>query len=396
MFGSKANSVVFFLVFVFAVNAINAQDDFTSEYVEYRSYQLYLKKDWKALLALGDSALAHSNDYYYLRMRLGIAEYEQEHYLLAQNHFTKAIEFNSLEDLPNEYLYYCYVFTQRFEESRNIASKFSSVLKKKIGYDQLKEIDFIAAEYGKKITTIYDVPDAITVGISLNHYLFKKISVFHGYLNYTQSSDYWRISQNQYYVRMNVPCRKNLLFSTSFHYAQSNVFDVKKNLKSDLLTTNNYVGSFLISKRFKKHEFDLGSTLVRLDSVVQYQHDFTYAFYPFANSKLCIGAKAYLHTNNNYSKLNFAVLPFVSFTPSSRLNLFANYLYNQGNNIVEWNGFLLNNSQDLTSSRFSVTATLTLSQKIDLSATYQNESKVARYTPDYSFNSFFISLKFKP
>ena len=396
MVGGKTHSVVLFLVFFLSVVAVSAQDDFTSEYIEYRSYQLYLKKDWKALLALGDSALQQGYDYYYLRMRLGIAEYEQQHYLLAQPHFTKAIEFNSFEELPKEYLYYCYVFTLQFEESRRCAKNFSFELKKKITYDKLKSVDFLAGEYGKKITTIYDVPDAITLGFGLNHFLFKNVSVFHSYLNYAQSSDYWKVSQNQYYIRMSVPLKYNWMLLGAFHYGQSNVDDLSKNVNAAFLTTNNYVESFQISKRIKKHEFALGSTIVWLDSVFQYQHDATYAFYPFANSKLSLGTKVYLHTKNNYSQLNYALFPYVSFSPSSRVNLFANYLYNQGDNIVEWNGYLLNNSLDITSSRLSFTATLALSQKVDLSATYQNETKEARYTPDYSFNSFFISLKFKP
>ena len=381
------------------------EEEFTSQYVENRSYSLYLSKDWKALILLGDSALDKGFDYYFLRIRLGVAHYELKHYFIAQNHFDKALEFNSLEDLPKEYLYYCYVFTQRFEESRRVAKKFSAALQSKIGFDKLTAVDFVSVEAGKKITTILDMPDANVFDANIGHYLFNRVYFTHSYLNYSQGNDIWNVKQNQYFLKMNVPLKNNWLLAGSFHFVQRNTTVnltapvnslVKNKTSTQIVLGYNYVESFTVSKYMRNHEFVLGSTALWLDSIFQFQNDATYTFYPLSNTKFSIGTKAYLIAQQNYSKLNFAAMPFINFKPSNRVNLFASYLYNQVDNIAEWNGALINNSPDITTGRFSLTATLALSPKWDLSATYQNEIKEARYTSNYLFNSMFLSLKFKP
>ncbi|MFZ9847769.1 MAG: hypothetical protein ACO3EE_06405 [Flavobacteriales bacterium] len=404
MVGSKTYSITAILLFVFSFS-VKAQEEFSSEYVEYRSYQLYLNNDWKALILLGDSALDNNVDYYYLRIRLGIAHYELKQYFSAENHFVKALEFNSFEDLPKEYLYYCYVFTQRFEESRRVAKEFSASLQSKIGFDKLTAVDFVSVGGGKKITTIVDVPDANVFDASMGHYLFNRVYFTHSYFHYLQGDDIWNVKQKQYFVKMNVPLKNNWLLSGSFHFVQRNTTVnltapvnglMKNKVSTQSVLGYNYVESFTASKYFRNHEFALGSTAMWLDSAFQFQHDLTYAYYPFSNTKFSIGAKAYLISQQNYSKLNFAALPFLNFRPSNRVNLFASYLYNEVDNIAEWNGALINNSPDITTGRLSLTATLALSPKWDLSATYQNETKDARYTSNYSFNSMFFSLKFKP
>ncbi len=444
MFGSKTYSIVFFLVAqvlfspVFALNEDSTQrviaksvsrlmkqsyhefassvsrriamtsggeEDFSSEYVEYRSYQLYLNKDWKALIVLGDSAIEEKIDYYYLRIRLGIAHYELKHYFSAENNFVKALEFNSFEDLPKEYLYYCYVFTQRFEESRRVAKKFSAALQSKIGFDKLTAVDFVSVEAGKKITTITDVPDASVFDVNIGHYLYNRVYFTHSYLHYAQGNDIWNVKQNQYFLKMNVPLKSNWLLAGSFHFVQRNTSlnltapangPMKNKVSTQSVLGYNYVESFTVSKYIRNHEFALGSTALWLDSAFQFQHDATYTFYPLSNIKFSIGVKAYLIAQQKYSKLNFAAMPFLNLKPSNRVNLFASYLYNEVDNIAEWNGALINNSPDITTGRLSLTATLTLTPKWDLSATYQNEMKEARYTSNYSFNSIFFSLKFKP
>jgi len=58
------------------------------------TYQQYLSSDWKALLQTGKSMLKQKQDYYYLRMRMGIAAMEIRNYSLAEHHFRKALEFN--------------------------------------------------------------------------------------------------------------------------------------------------------------------------------------------------------------------------------------------------------------------------------------------------------------
>ena len=63
--------------------------------IDSATYAQYLERDWPALIRNGRKALGQGVDYYYLRMRMGIAFYEQKNYRTASGHFRKALEFNN-------------------------------------------------------------------------------------------------------------------------------------------------------------------------------------------------------------------------------------------------------------------------------------------------------------
>ena len=406
MAGSKTYSVVFVLL-LSCFSSFAQEEEFTSQYVENRSYSLYLSKDWKSLVLLGDSALDKGFDYYFLRLRLGIALYEQKKYLLAKDHFIKAIEFNSLEDLPQEYLFYCYFFTDHFEESRALAKTFSPALKSKLEYQKWKPVDIFSFDMGSKLTASADIPNAGYANIALGHFIANRVYLYHAYTYYGQgNSNYlWKINQNQYYIKASMPLKNDWNLALSFHAIGRDLLEYPKvnyppsgpgAWKPTSTKTSNFVESFSLKKSVKKFDYTVGSTVLWLDSLYQFQHDVSATYYPFANNKVAVGAVLYTHTSNAYSQMSFAAVPFVSIKPSSKISMYTSYLYNQRNNIAEWNGALVNNSPDFTSGRFTLNTTFRLSTKLDASVTYQYEMKKAYYTADYNFNSFFVSLKYKP
>ncbi|PKP53680.1 MAG: hypothetical protein CVT92_02865 [Bacteroidetes bacterium HGW-Bacteroidetes-1] len=69
------------------------------ETVNYDSltYQLYMKGSWKELLRTGNRMPAEGMDYYYLRMRTGIAAMQVKDYAQAEKHFRKALSFNPMD-----------------------------------------------------------------------------------------------------------------------------------------------------------------------------------------------------------------------------------------------------------------------------------------------------------
>src|ERR1039457_6036722 len=98
--------LIIFTALLFFAKSTFSQDTLNSKIVETKSYQLYLDKNWKELISFGNKAVENGFDYYYLRMRIGTAYYEQKNYRTAQEHFWKAYQFNSTDDLSMEYLYY--------------------------------------------------------------------------------------------------------------------------------------------------------------------------------------------------------------------------------------------------------------------------------------------------
>jgi len=65
------------------------------------------------VIRTGREALKEGIDFYYLRMRIGIAYYSLKNYDKAIVHFRKAQAFNSKDIVARQYLYYCYLFSGR-------------------------------------------------------------------------------------------------------------------------------------------------------------------------------------------------------------------------------------------------------------------------------------------
>lgn len=94
--------------------------------VDTLTYKYYLNAEWERLVGLGEEAIEQGIDYYYLRMRVGIAWYELEKYLFAAKHFRKALVFNSPDPLAEEYLYYCYLNSGKYSLAREYLRKLKS------------------------------------------------------------------------------------------------------------------------------------------------------------------------------------------------------------------------------------------------------------------------------
>lgn len=90
---------------------LSAQTDFAS--LDRLNYQYFLGKDYKNLKRTAKEILNQGNDYYYLRMRLGILAYENQRYAYAYRNFTRAKQQNPFDTVTNEYLYYCYLLAGR-------------------------------------------------------------------------------------------------------------------------------------------------------------------------------------------------------------------------------------------------------------------------------------------
>ncbi len=102
--------------------------------IDKNTYDLYMDSSWKELINAGESALEQGVDYYYLRMRIGIAAYELEDYSKAIRHFRKALEFNSADVTAMEYLYFSYIFYGRVMEAHLLAQSFSRELRREFSY----------------------------------------------------------------------------------------------------------------------------------------------------------------------------------------------------------------------------------------------------------------------
>ncbi|MFA6481732.1 MAG: hypothetical protein WCW62_04065, partial [Bacteroidales bacterium] len=76
---------------------VSAQEKPSFARIDSLSYQAYLKSDWKKVIEYSRDGLTAGYDYYYLRVRAGIAELNLKNPNKAAVHFRKALDF-SLND----------------------------------------------------------------------------------------------------------------------------------------------------------------------------------------------------------------------------------------------------------------------------------------------------------
>ncbi|MFL5752622.1 MAG: tetratricopeptide repeat protein [Bacteroidia bacterium] len=420
---SAGSPVLLILVFIlsFICSGMKAQDSLDSYTVDKRSYDLYQEKKWKELISFVDQALKQDHDYYYLRMRIGIAHYELGNFIAAQKHFEKALEFNSGDELVLEYIYFCYLFSYRFEEARNLSRKFPPALAEKLKTADASPIAYALVEAGQKVadsTRLLGRGHYAHVGLS--HYVSNRFSLYHAFTYYSQGfGDSHKMSgkltQLQYYISANVPLKNNWQVAPAFQWLTKTTalrilpapppppppgqpFPKLPEAKDSTVQDNYFVGSFNLKKIFSKFDLSFSTTVSSVFGANQFQHGLSASYYPLKKRKLIAGCNAYMHTEDSYSSANFCFVPFLYVNPVKRLAFTFSYLNNTGGkNAVENNGYIVNNSSDLTTSRWSGIATVNITKQFDLYGLYQFENKTAsaaKYT--YHYNLFVAGIRIRP
>jgi len=238
--------LLFIFCFIVLLHPIKAQN--FSE-IDSRTYQFYLDKDWYELIRTGKAALKLDIDYYYLRMRIGIAFYEKKNFKSSQSHFRKALDFNDSDPVASEYLYYAYLFGGQTQQAAMLYENFQASLKKKIPAPDLKTVDRISIEYlYNKTRTDEFVNDPANfdglpygfqiitrnyqnLNLRLSHHMHPGISFSHAYTFLGKNNYYYyddgfdrfgvdgqEVRQHQYYLSPSFTTRKGMVISPSFHF----------------------------------------------------------------------------------------------------------------------------------------------------------------------------------
>ncbi|PLX13537.1 MAG: hypothetical protein C0594_01120, partial [Marinilabiliales bacterium] len=304
---------------------VSAQEEPNFSSYDKLTYRLYVEKKYDSLILIGNEALQNGFDYYYLRMRLGIAFYENAKYLSALKQFKKAEEYNSGDKLILEYQYYCLVFSGQPQRARMLASRFPEELKKKLftaggvlysagiesgigrnlAYnDQLNQIP---EDYN-----IYDeraIPAQYTLaGLSLQHKTFNRLNFHHRY-SYLLIDKFQQIyddekgrqnfqhktEQNAYYIRAQLLLNDGWELGAAFHslWTTRYITDVDYNLtigKEIPVYSNNkeqlaeQIYHASIARRTKHVKWTLGAGFGTINSLKKRQYNLGIVVYPFQNT----------------------------------------------------------------------------------------------------------------
>ncbi len=219
-------------------------------YYDSVTYALYLERSWSELTEQGKEALKKGIDYYYLRMRMGIAAFETENYARAVAHFNRALEFNSADTAASEYLYWSYIYSGRELEAGNFAGGSPATVRRKLSYNTRSTVRSVSLnmtgsyihdrsvidEYSAFGDPEFNGSQSVTrkfrlFGASLEHEAGSSVLLMHslGYLakNYlfwsreNTESEFFedaRHTQFQYYLSGKILIGEGLLLVPSLHY----------------------------------------------------------------------------------------------------------------------------------------------------------------------------------
>ncbi len=184
------------IVLLWFVSTANAQKSSLSiKYVDSTTYALYLRQDWKQIIALGKQSRTEDVDFYYLKVRMGIAYFKENKMLSAIKYLEEAYTINAYDTVVQEYLYWAYRYSGMVLESRLFYDKMAKDLKDEIKLDlpfvtdvnfnmlatsNLDFDDMLQSDITSENNDIRFIPKNYQLfSFGLSHPLSKSINLFH-------------------------------------------------------------------------------------------------------------------------------------------------------------------------------------------------------------------------
>jgi len=383
--------LIIYIILISASLGVKAQDSMSIASTEEISKDLFLKKDWNQLIDFSKKALSDNIDFYFLRLRLGIAYYELKEYRGALFHFEKAYSMSSEYQVLKEYLYYCYIFTEQYSQALKITNSFSSETLKKTKTEDPSYIFLLHSEYGIKFSSndsLYKPLNYFQVGFSFR--IGRTITAYNAYSYLTQITYYGTLVQQQYYLTINIPLKNSWVLSPAIHYMNYSDNDSSKS------STTSIPGilSFALSKNLKDFLFSISATVSNLNNENQFQENLNVKYFPLPDNLLSVNAGTGFFTNS--AGITLKLLPYAGFkyyfTP--RFSISSTYLLAGVSSFTEHNGYLINNSPDITHDRLSFNGDLNIYKNFNIYIIYLHETKTAKYiSKNYTYDMALAGIK---
>jgi len=343
-------STIFILMYNIVVGQI--QKDFA--YYNSETYRLYTEANWKELIPIAKEGIANGHDFYYMRMRLGIAYFEQEKYTDAKKQFEKALEFDAGSLDAKSYSYYCLSYLGRKKE----AIKYYNVHNEKS-----KFISALYFEPGIKLSdNKASVRNSEYIFLGLNHNFGKNVSLFHGYQRLGSdfattgssgngfgqgsgsSTEYiYTVIQNEYYAALSFLVAKGLYITPAFHI---------QGVSAEDYSGNNTVLSVQLVKWFGKVKLYGGYYRSEINEQKQQQVEGGLVFYPIGNANVYLQAQATSHKENSVNSMIWSGKGGLKLFQKTWLE--ASYAIGDMLNYSEANGYLVYNQLDVIKSKWGL------------------------------------------
>ena len=373
--------LAFVLVFSGLALTANAQTERGFAWYDSATYRLWAGQHWDELIALGRESLMLGHDSYYLRMRLGIALYENEKYVQAIRQFREALQFDEGSADASQLMHYSLLYLGREMEAAafyRVEGQKSRLFHSVYFEPGVKLSDNRA--YTRDVRYIY---------AGLRHEFGHRLSLSHGYQRLsagfaqlvtggagpgpgggTREVTYI-VRQDEYYTSPTLLISRGFYLSPSLHFQGiSGAFGTGKNLLLGLQTA-------VLTGRFR---FYGGGSVSEINGLNQTQFEGGLVYYPLGNLNLYFQPQITRHEEDGvvnwvyYQKAGFRA------AKGTWLEVFGSL----GNmlNFAEQNGWLVFNQPDTITSRLGLGLIQMLgTQKLYVVYTAENKEEYLTGTP---------------
>lgn len=323
------------------------------------SYQAYQDRRWKDVIKAGQQALKYDFDYYYLRMRLGIAQFNQKNYFAAIRHFKNALNFNKKDPIAISYLFFSYNLLNLDAEKEKLLRKYQSELEKaEVSFSKSGFLKDAFIEGGvRQPESGLNILGASFLTVGLTHQLGGVLQVFHGYQRFRQGYEEiiesgrrryiykYGIYQNQYFAGGNICLSNGFNINAGFHLQQ---------VRGAGLSFNNNAYALGVTKQLDLFRFYMNYYQIQVNEGSLSQWTGGLIFYPIGNLNLYFGADA-----SGFSDRDELVYNFQLGTKIINL-LWVQGFYTKGNiqNYLEKGGQVFFNNQDQIKDRAGFTLSI--------------------------------------
>ncbi len=303
------------LVLLWFVSTAYAQEpSLTIKHVDSTTYALYLKQDWKPIIVLGKQSRAEGIDFYYLKVRMGIAYFKENKMLNAIQFLEEAYTMDPNNVVVQDYLFWAYRYSGLIMESRLFYSKMTDALKDKIKLDLpfVSDVSFNVLatnnlDYDEMLLTdanseIGDIrfirKNQQMFSLGMSHPLFKRVNLFHQFTLIPSTSvqqenvggvlenETYKGTESRYYADVTLSLGNRWYFDTYLNVISGNYdnLNLENTSSSSKIKYTDVVfgGSLTKASYFIRNSINV--SVSNLNGLKQFQAGYSMSLYPLGNT----------------------------------------------------------------------------------------------------------------
>jgi hypothetical protein len=382
-------SVTLFAVLLLLYMKSEAQQDDLAR-IDSVTYTQYYYEQWRPLLDSADKAIGNRQDFYWLYLRAAYAARQlnkpyREYYYLSKVHRQYPADLFVTDRLysntftTGSYLQFLQLNTQLRQDSAW-----------RPYYPKPARVYMVNVESGCKFSSDNNLYKPLYYGLAGIGFRIKHVALYSsvGYLQ--QKMYYGNLEQYQLYVSAGFSTRNNWLITPVFHALKYKIGNASPFLSTPYLTGQPVAAGIQVSKLYRNFAYSAGVYYSNLGKEEQLQVQPGITWYPFSNNKL------YLAAYGNYlaEKEQLCVSGIMGYAPINALSISVAYLSAQARYYTEQNGYIVNNSFDITKDRYIASINWKVHPLLHLYGVYQYETKTENYYDlPYAYQTGVIGIR---